>query len=314
MGQKRPPDGIGGGMGGPGGGPGGPGYSATWYPSRAVVGGGFGGLPSSLGLVRQNLSVGVPIWASPPDTLMLNATVGHTLFQTDAVLPDTRRAFPSELWNVNLGLMYVRKLDDGWSVGGMFGFGSSSDKPFHSVRELNLMGMAFLSLPAFEGRDSWRFSLMYSPVGALNFPIPGVTYQWNPSERLSVGVGIPLSVNWRPDDDWTINATYMPLTNVNARITRRITDEWKVYAAYEWRNESYFLVDRVTSADRFIGLEQRVFGGMTHALGERLTVDVHAGYAFGRQYAEGANVGGAQHDRIEVSPGAFLGGSLRLKF
>lgn len=300
---------------GPGGGGGGPGYTATWYPSRPVIGGtGFGGLPSSVGLVRQQLSGGVPLLMSPPDVLMLTASVGHTLFQTDAVLPDTRRPFPEQLWNVNLGLMYVRKLEDGWSVGGMFGFGSSSDKPFRSIREVNLMGMAFLGMPAFGGRDSWRFSVMYSPVGALNFPIPGVAYQWNPGERLSVSIGLPLTVNWRPTDDWTLTASYIPLTNVNARITRRLTDEVKVYAAYEWRNESYFLADRIDSADRFIGLEQRVLGGVTHALGQHFSVDLSAGYAFGRQYGEGSNLGGSLRDRVDIRGGAFLSGALRLKF
>jgi Domain of unknown function (DUF6268) len=301
-------------MGGPGGGPGGPGYSATWYPSRPVLGGGFGGLPSSVGLVRQSVNAGVPLWMSPPDMLMLTTNVRHTLFQTDAVLPDTGRPFPDQLWSVNVGLMYLRKLENGWSVGGMFGFGSSSDRPFNSVREMNLSALVFLNMPAFEGRDSWRFSVIYSPVGALNFPIPGISYQWNPSERLSVGLGLPLSVNWRPTGDWTLTASYIPLTNVNARITRRITDEWKVYAGYEWLNESYFLVDRANAADRFIGLEQRVIGGLTYALGERLTLDLNAGYAFNRQYGEGANLGGSLRDRIDVRGGAFLGASLRMRF
>ncbi len=303
-----------GGMGGPGGSRG-PGYTATWYPTRPVRGGtGFGGLPASLGLVRQNVNAGVPLLMSPPDLLVLNARVGHTLFQTDAVLPDTARPFPSQLWNVNLGLLYVRKLDDGWSAGGLFGFGSSSDRPFHSARELNLTAMAFLIRPAFGGRDSWRFSLFYTSAGALNFPIPGVAYQWNPNERLSVGVGIPFSVNWRPTDDWTLTASYLPLTNVNARVTRKLTDTWSGYAAYEWLNESYFLADRENRVDRFIGLEQRVSGGVTRELGDRFLADAHAGYAFGRRYGEGANVFGSLRDRVEVKGGAFLGASLRMRF
>ena len=303
-------------FGGPGGSRG-PGYTATWYPSRPVSASGdrgFGGLPASVGMVRQNLNAGVPLLISPPDLLVLNARVGHTLFQTDAVLPDTARPFPSQLWNVNLGLLYVRKLDDGWSAGGLFGFGSSSDRPFASARELNLTAMAFLTRPAFGGRDSWRFSLFYTSAGALDFPIPGVAYQWNPSERLSVGIGIPFSLNWRPTDDWTLTASYLPLTNVNARLARKITDAWSAYAAYEWLNESYFLAGRENRVDRFIGLEQRVSGGVTRELGDRFLADAHAGYAFDRRYGEGANLFGSLRDRVDVRGGAFLGASLRMRF
>lgn len=298
-------------MAGPGGGPG---YSAAWYPSRPVLGGGFGGLPGSVGFVRQSVTAGAPLRVSPPDTLILTTNVRHTLFQTDALLPDTGRPFPDQLWSVNFGLLHMRKLENGWSAGGMFGFGSSSDRPFHSVREMNLSVLAFLNVPAFGGRDSWRFSVFYTPVGPLNFPIPGVAYLWKPNERLSVSLGLPFSVDWRPTDDWTVTASYIPLTNVSARITRRLTGEWRAYAGYEWLNESYFLTDRAVAADRFIGLEQRLIGGLTYTPGERLTLDLNAGYAFSRSYGEGENLFGPLRDRVDILGGAFLGGALRLRF
>ena len=130
------------GMGGPG--MGGPGYGATWYPSRPVSGSAPGG---EFGLVRQNLSEAVPVWRNGGDVLMLSAGVRNSLFFTDAILPDSHRPFPHELWNVSLGTNYMHKFDNGWS--GMLGinFGSASDKPFHSINEMNVGFMSFLQIP-----------------------------------------------------------------------------------------------------------------------------------------------------------------------
>jgi hypothetical protein len=98
---------------------------------------------------------------------------------------------------------------------------------------------------------------MYSPVGNLNFPIPGVAYVWNPSDALHVSVGLPLSVVWRPVDDLTINLSYMPLTTVNARATYGLVDKVFVFGGFEWLQEAYLLADRENTQDRFSSRKTR---------------------------------------------------------
>eukprot|EP01137_Pigoraptor_chileana_P002876 Opistho-2@42325 len=93
-----------GGFGGMGGGPGGggpPGYDAAWYPSRGVQ-----GQHTDLGFVRQGLTLGAPVWQCGENKLIATLGVRHTYFSTDAILPDTGRAFPEQLWNLNLGPQY----------------------------------------------------------------------------------------------------------------------------------------------------------------------------------------------------------------
>ena len=292
-----------------GGGFGGPSYSTTWYPSRSVS-----GQAADLGLVRQRVNLGMPVWRDGGDMLMLGVSVRHSMFFTDAILPDTRRSFPNDLWNVSVNQNYRHKFDNGWSGGLMTGVGSASDRPFDGAREMNVNAATFLRVPAWCDRDSWMFSILYSSAGNLNIPIPGVAYAWNPSDGLHVNIGVPFSVMWRPVDDLTFSASYVPLTDANARATYRVADGIHLYGGYEFLNEAYNLADRADTRDRFMGFEQRFIGGVRRDVWRHATLDLNAGYAFDRHYGEGRNQGSSLHDRIDVAPGAFLGAGLRVRF
>jgi hypothetical protein len=301
-------------MGGPGmGGPGmgGPGYGATWYPTRPVSGSTPG---EDFGLIQQNLSGGVPLWRDGGDALMLMAGVRNSMFFTDAILPDSHRPFPSDLWNVHLGTNYMHKFDNGWS--GMLGinFGSASDKPFHSINEVNVGFMSFLQIPVRNDRDSWRLSLMYSPVGNFNFPIPMAAYLWNPSDAFHASIGFPPAVMWRPVEDLTISLSYMPLTTVNARATYRVVGKVFIYGGFESMQEAYLLADRENVGDRFMGFEKRLIGGLRWDVWRHAALDMNAGYAFNRYYGVGQNQIGNLHDQVNIAPGAFLSTNFNIRF
>jgi hypothetical protein len=297
----------GGGMGGPGMGV--PGYNATWYPSRPVS-----NSTAELGFVRQNLSGAVPIWREEGEMVLLTAGVGNTLFFTDAILPDTRRPFPKELWNISLGLMYMHKFDNGWSSGLKTTFGSASDRPFHSIDEMNVSFLGFLQVPAKNERDSWMCSIMYSPVGNLTFPIPGIAYSWKPSDDLHVNIGLPFSVMWRPVEDLTLTLSYIPITNVNARATYELMNGLNLYGGFEWLNEAYFLAERAEQEERFLAFEKRLICGIRWDIWTHAALDLNAGYAFDRYYGEGQNQLSNLHDRVDINPGAFAGASLLVKW
>ncbi|HEY1186840.1 MAG TPA: DUF6268 family outer membrane beta-barrel protein [Gemmata sp.] len=286
-----------------------PGYNATYYPARPVAGHG-----TDLGLVRQNLSFGVPLWREGGDVLALTGGVRNTAFFTDAILPDSGRPFPSTLWNLNLGLTYAHRLENGWTAGGAVSIGSASDKPFNSINEMTANVTAFLRIPAQNARDSWLLGVSYSPVGNLNFPIPLIAFAWKPSERLQVNIGLPFSVTWRPTDDLTLTMSYIPLVNVNARLTYQLAERVAVFGGFQWLNEAYLLADRADTKDRFLVYEKRLIGGVRWDAWERGTVEFNVGYAFDRDYGTGRNSTGNLRDHVEVAPGAFIGVSARLRF
>jgi hypothetical protein len=301
--------GMGAGMGGPG--MRGPGYGATWYPSHPVSG---SNPETEFGLVRQDLLGAVPVWRDGGDLVLLSAGVRNSLFFTDAVLPDSHRPFPSELWNVHLGTNFMHKFDNGWSGGLGINFGSASDKPFHSIHEMNVGFNSFLQVPVKNDRDAWRFSLMYSPVGSLSFPIPGIAYLWNPSDDLRVSIGLPLAVMWRPVEDLTINVSYFPLTIVNARATYAIAGRLFFFGGFEWAQEAYLLADREDVSERFMGYEKRLIGGVRWDVWQHSSVELNAGYAFDRSYGVGQNGVNNLHDEVNIAAGAFVSAHFRVRF
>jgi hypothetical protein len=298
------------GLGGFGGG-GSPGYAATWYPTRPVK-----DQPTELGMVRQRLNVGLPLWRADDgrDMLLGTVRVGHALIDTDAVLPDSRRPVPAELWDLSLGGVYTHTFDNGWTGGAMLNVGSASDRPFAGLREMQVSGGGFLRVPAHRDGDFWNFALMYSPTGQLPFPVPGVSYQWQATDTLRLNLGVPFSLTWTPTDTLTVNLSYLPLTIITARATWRPAERVSLFAAFESGADGFFLAGRERRTDRFQLLEKRLLAGGRVSLIGHLTLDVSGGYAFDRSFGTGQNPLNSSTDRLLVEPGAFLSVGLTRRF
>jgi hypothetical protein len=95
-------------------------------------------------------------------------------------------------------------------------------------------------------------------LGVNEIEIPGVAYLWNPSDSFHTCVGLPFSVIWRPIEDLTINASYMPLITVNARATYRLMGGVFVFGGFESLQEAYLPADRENLSDRFLGSDIRM--------------------------------------------------------
>lgn len=297
------------GMGGPFGGSAGPGYGVEWFPAQPVL-----SQNVDFQLFEQNASAGVPIYRGDYGTAVLTTSVENTHFLTDAILPDTGRAFPDDLWDVKFGLTYIKPFDSGSTLGIISSIGSASDQPFQSGDEINLNLISFWRKPARNERDAWMLGVMYSPTGSLNFPVPILAYEWNRSESFQMNIGIPFSIRWQPREDWTLNVAYVPLTNGSVMLTHDLSERWHLYGGYRSIAQSYFLSDRVNKDDRFFALQQRLVTGIRWDVGKFGVLDLSTGYAFDRRYGEGENQGSTLHDEVKVEPGAFLGLDFRLVF
>jgi Domain of unknown function (DUF6268) len=254
----------------------------------------------------------MPVWGNGRDMVMVNASVRNTLYQTDALLPDSGRAFPRQIWGISLGTNRIHRFDNGWTGMAMVTLGSTSDRPFASINEMNLGVMAFLRIPREFG--AWQIGLMYSPLGELPFPIPMVSYQWRPSDQWSVNVGIPFQVTWRPDDDWTLSLMYAPVRTVNAQPRNRLTDDMQVYGGFNWGSEQAFLADRTDLQERFQYFEKKLSVGWQWNATKRLGLDVSGGYSFDRFFFAGRQYQDRNHDRVNVGAGVFVSAQLGFRF
>jgi hypothetical protein len=275
-------------------------YGATWLPAQPVH-----GQPTSLGTEQQNLSLLTPLWQDSTNELALTAHARFDLFQTHAVLPGSGIAFPKELYNIGLGGNYRHLFDNGWIWGGSVQVGSASDQPFHSIREMTLGLSTFLRLPSGE-HDAWLFSLSYSPTAQLPFPLPGVAYQWVPSQSFQANIGLPFMLNYRPLDDLWFNLTYVPLTNVHARATYRIWGPVRIYTAYNSGAQGWYLADRTDPRERFLYNDMRVTGGLQALLGGAWMLDLSSGYEFDRSYTQTRHASVNGSDQVDIGAGPFL--------
>jgi hypothetical protein len=284
-------------------------YRITWLPSQRVT----NQDGAHLGSVQQDLSASSLLWGDGRDFVTARVGVRSQLLQTDALLPNLQQPFPDQFWNVNVGLTEIHHFDNGWLGGGGISGGSASNKPFESTRELNASLYAFLRVPVRE-TDAWNFTLFYSPLGQLPFPVPGVSYFWHPSDRFWANIGLPFQLHYVPLEDLALDLSYMLVTTVHARATYRLADPVRIYAGFDWINEGYHLSTDTTTADRFFYYQMDLAGGVRWVISHNALLDVSGGYAFDRFYSEGQIFGNSGGARVDVGPGPFLSGQFSLRW
>jgi hypothetical protein len=270
------------------------------------------GQPATLGMNAQFARVAAPL-VPPAEGAPLWIGIGRfgrLELDTTAILPDSRQPVPDQLWLVETGLTHIRPLARGGTAGGTFLFGSASDQPFAAARDLTLMAIAFWNTPAKNERDEWSMSLFYSPTSQLPYPLPGLAYAWRPDDSFEAKIGVPASLEWRPDENWTISAAYFPLVNVNVEARRRLDDAWSFVAFYRTDTQIYFLADRALDDERFYVFDQRAAVGLERSLGGGFTVEALASWLFDRELFQGTNFTSGRTDVVEFDPG--LGLSLQL--
>jgi hypothetical protein len=287
-----------------------PEYRVTWYPPRSVSGADSRG---HFALVRQHASAIAPLWTGDGEVLAFSAGVDNSLASTNLTLPDSHRPFPDNLWYVRPGLNYLRKTDDRRLYGATILMGSPSDKPYHSVDELDPVVFGFIQTPATNGRDAWRFLFFYAPASDVSFPLPGFAYLWNPSDTFHASLGLFPAMLWQPVERLTINLSYLPLATGNARATYQLLDTLSIFGGFESLEEAYFLAGRHDTDDRFLGLEERWIGGLRWDAWPHIAVEASGGYAIRRAYGVGENWFSHLHDKVDIGPGPFLSASLRLR-
>lgn len=280
--------------------------SALWAPSEPTNQTG-----ADLGFVRQNIGVSFPILLGNRQSLFGGLSVQSLLFQTDAILPDTGIPFPDALWDVRGTLVHTARFDNGWSTVLIGSLGSTGDKPFAAADELIPGVVAVLRIPA-RNEDAWLASVSYQPVTGLPFPIPGIAYLWQPSERFMAQVGIPFRSYWGITDRLRFDASYLPLINLRAYLTSQCTEQFEVFVGFDWVSESYFLAERLRHDDFFNAIEMRLPVGGRWIINQNWAFDVQAGYLLDRRFFTGDGIFDDGTDNINVRPGPF--GMVRLLY
>jgi hypothetical protein len=230
---------------------------------------------------------------------------------SEALLP-RGAALPGELWEVTLGVSAIHRCENGWTIIASASGGSASDQPFQSVDQLNANLLGLVNIP-WGDRDSWSLGAFYSPLGQVPYPFPVVNYRWVPNDQWVFNFGLPLSVNYRPDSDWSFEASYMILTQIRTRINWQFDPIVRLYGGWDWANQGFHLAGRPFE-ERFFYDEKRLVFGMQVSAVEGFVLDVSSGYAWDRVFREGEGMGGTRGDRLDVDPGPFVAARLSIRW
>ena len=285
-------------------------YRIQFYSDERVE-----GQPTRLDLTQHNVTLIAPLFQNSTDEWSASARMRYQNYDTEAVLPDTGERFPQELWDARAGLSYRHKFENQWILGGNVTIGSASDKPFHSEDELNVRATGLLRVPRGE-RDAWLLSLTYTNdqqiFGYRHLVVPGIAYLWVPSDTFKAVIGVPFtSVEYKPFESFTLEASYFPVRTFRARATYVVFRPLRVFLGFDADHDSYFLADREDKDDQLFYYEKRITAGMRFDL-RHVGIELTGGYAFDRFYFEGERYSERHQDKFDVDDGTFV--AVRLGF
>lgn len=284
---------------------------ATWYPSESTNQPG-----TSLGIDRYYFQAGVPIYHTDTDTIVFTSHLDQMNVHTNAILPTTSQPFPNQLFNVAFGANYFRQFANG-NVGGLvLDVGSASDVPFHSSSEILASGTAFLLMPQ-DDHSAWFVGVNASTNSQVLYglPIPGGGYFYHPSEDFQAIIGFPFSVvSWKPARDWQLQYVYAFLTTMHARAVYQPTNQWQLYAGFDWTNENWRRVDRPAPGDHFFYYEKRLAAGWLWWFAPNVGFEVSGGWAFDRYFTEVDGFQLVGSNTVRVGNGPFVSAQFDVRF
>ena len=255
-----------------------------------------------------SVSAVVPLARSTTSEWTLSASASVRRLDFSATLPDSGERMPDELWDLDLSLGHKRLLENGRTAGVFLGAGSASDEPFASTGESTVSATAYLRVPRRPGR-SWLLFVNYSNNrGDLDHvPLPGVAYLYQPSRRFGALVGVPMLAVWGQSSERAgYRLSYFPLHEVEAELTWRLGDRWRLRAGAEWRDEPYLRAGRRDEDDRLTLDEKRAGLGLAVSLGAKGSLELTAGHAFDRFFYEGEGYDDRDRNRVELEDAAFV--------
>jgi hypothetical protein len=286
------------------------GAGAVWEPRQRVS-----GQLTSLSLFTGQAGLTLPVWTSADQGVFATGSARGLFTRGSALYPDTRTPFPDSLWDVQVGGAYVRQVAEGESWGVCLATGSASDRPYHTIHEATLSGLAFWR--SQDGPDhAWLFYVVSVTNGQVgqNVPIPGAAYEFH-SDQLDGVIGFPfLSLTYRPTELIRFDLNYAAFTDVDARASLRVGGTVWAFAGFDWVNESWLPADRPDHRLQLFWYEKRAQGGLVWNVREHLNFVLTGGYAFDRYFLEARGFTLTGRNHLALAPGPFVAAQLEIRY
>ena len=123
----------------------------------------------------------------------------------------------------------------------------------------------------------------------------------------------PSASEYKPLESLTLEALYVPVRRVRARVTWQIVQPLRAYVGFDWDHDHFYRADREDKSDKIFYYEKRLTAGLRFDL-RHVGFEVSGGYALDRFYYEGESYSDRNDNRIDVGAGPFVVGRVNIRF
>ncbi len=249
---------------------------------------------------QHHLTIQTPVYVDDKNSVSLSLGGTSLHFGEEQNLSGTGIEVPQDLWKVELGGSYSRKLEDDKLIGGRISVGSASDHPFADFGVATIGASAFYSWSSSE-RSRWMLTVFFSNNNPISnyVPIPGFIYLYQ-TETLIGMFGFPFtSIIWMPRQPWMFTLGIFGPT-LNAEIAYGNPQKIQVFTGYRWAQQSYIRENRPDPGDRMYYNEMHAPIGVRFPVTKELKSELSVGYSFDRSVYEGTRFGNKDNGSVDL--------------
>lgn len=198
-------------------------------------------------------------------------------------------SLPDQLVDQSVGFATPIAKSGDWVFALSAGFGYAGDTPFGDG-DAWYPRATFVALTQPNETSAFVFVLDYDRNRTFlpDVPLPGFVYTGRVSDRLLYTIGLPVSsVTWKPDDRWTLTATYLVPYTLDADVSYEVVEGLSLYGKLESRYEAFFIDGLEENYHRLFFEQRRAEAGVRWTPREGMNVTVGAGYAWGGEFSTG---------------------------
>lgn len=182
--------------------------------------------------------------------------------------------------------------NNGWLAGASIGIGYAGVSPYNDGNGLYGKFDFAIGKTLSENQEI-GFVLNYDGNRSVyrDVPLPGFAYRLRLYEqRMLLVVGFPYtSVNYKPDDRWTFEATWSIPDDFRVFVSYRVAPNFNVFARVTDQVDSFFWNDLPNDEDRIFFQQRRAELGLEFEPIEDLRATLAFGYAWDQEFSTGYN-------------------------
>jgi hypothetical protein len=261
-----------------------------------------------------NVKVSAPVHQTERDYVAFTLTGGQIHFE-DPIDLNSGRIIPRDLYRVEIGNQYTRKLEEGKSLAISSSIGYAGDRIFENTRGMTLSANLRYGRPTASG-SYFLWTLFISNnssfVGPF-VPIPGFVYFYK-TPTFTGMFGLPyLSLQWTPSALWAHSFSLIGPSVVLESAYGEVKSV-QYFVGGNWSNQSFIMHDYVDSAERLTIEDKKVGIGARSFMFSKMIGEVRAGYAFDRLLYIGEGFRNMEAGSAELDSEAFVSFSIKSAF